>query len=68
MKELLDFFKEFDLHTLISVALVVWYFTKGIKKEVQEIHKDLRIMNSRVSRLEGTVYGTHLYDSLKKDT
>jgi hypothetical protein len=65
MDQILAFLKEFNFQTILSLAIIVWYFTNDIKKElkasIDNLDKDVREMNTRVSRLEGTVYGKDLY-------
>ena len=56
-ESIINFFKEFNLQTILSMAAIVWYFTKDIKASIDNLDRDVRAMNTRVSRLEGTVYG-----------
>lgn len=51
----LNFLKEFNIQTILSLALVTWYFTRDIKASIDNLDRDIREMNTRVSRLEGTV-------------
>lgn len=53
--------------TIIGIFAVVWYCTHDIKREVKSTHDDLRIMNTRIGRLEGTVYGREVYNKIDKD-
>lgn len=68
MDKLLDFLREIDAHTIIAMAIIMWYFTKDIKKELGEridrLDHDVRKMNTRIGRLEGTVYGKDLYTKI----
>lgn len=61
MQELIAFFKEFNVQTILSLGVIMWYFTRDIKLEIRSIHKDLKGMDIRLSRIEGTVYGKDLY-------
>ena len=61
MKELIDLLKDFNVQQLIVMVIVMWYFTRDIKTEIRAIHKDLKGMDIRLSRIEGTVYGKDLY-------
>ena len=61
MSELLEFLKQFNIQTLIGMAAICWYFTRDLKSSIDKLDDDVRKMNSRVSRLEGTVYGKDLY-------
>lgn len=68
MSDILDFLKGFNFQTILSLGIIVWYFSKDLKKElghqIEKLDMDIREMNVRVSRLEGTVYGKDVY---KKD-
>lgn len=70
MKELLEFIKTFDIHTLVGTGLLIWYFTKDIKKELSDkidlVDRDLKKMNTRIGRMEGTVYGKDLYTKVEE--
>ena len=35
MTEIFDFLKTFDLHTIIAMGLMIWYFTRDIKNELK---------------------------------
>jgi len=62
MDELLNFLKEFNIQTIISMGIIVWYFTRDVKSQISLLDKDLQAMNTRISRVECTVYGKDLYD------
>lgn len=57
----LEFLSGFNLQTIIAMIVIVWYFSKDIKLSIDNLDKDVREMNTRVSRIEGTVYGKDLY-------
>ncbi len=65
MHELLEFFREFNIQTILSMMLIVWYFTSDLKKsletKIDNLDKDMRQMNTRLSRIEGVVYGKDVY-------
>ena len=65
MEELLNFIKEFNIQTLISIIIVIWYFTRDIKASIDNVDRDLKAMNTRISRLEGTAYGKDIYNKLE---
>ena len=67
MDQLLEFLKEFNLQTIISMALIVWYFSRDIKTSIDHVDSDLKAMNTRISRLEGTVYGKDIYNKIDKE-
>lgn len=63
MEQLIEFLQGFNIQNILCFVAVIWYFTKDLKAELQSIHHDLNIMNTRISRLEGTVYGKEIYDT-----
>ena len=71
MDSLINFLKEFNIQTILSMALIVWYFTRDIKNslegKIDKLDHDIRDMNTRISRLEGTVYGKKIYVSLDNE-
>lgn len=62
MDTIINFLKEFNIQTIISLSLIMWYFTRDIKNSIDNLDRDIRDMNTRVSRLEGTVYGKDMYN------
>ena len=73
MQDLMIFFKEFNIQNILSMAIIMWYFTRDIKSQIQELdadlkimNRDIHIMNTRVSRMEGTVYGKDMYNQIKE--
>ena len=61
MDQLLDFLKEFNLQTILSMGAIMWYFTRDLKQSIDSLHKDMKEMNTRISRVEGSVYGKDIY-------
>ncbi len=65
MEELLQFLREFNIQTILSMLFIVWYFTSDLKKSVEakidNLDREIHQMNTRVGRLEGTVYGKDIY-------
>ena len=59
--QILNFLNGFNFQTIVSMGVIVWYFSRDIKTSIDNLDKDLQKMNTRVSRLEGTVYGIDLY-------
>lgn len=64
MDTILNFLKEFNLQTILSLFAIVWYFTRDIKLSIDNLDRDVREMNTRVGRLEGTIYGKDIYKTL----
>ncbi len=65
MNDVIEFLKTFDFKTVVSLGAIMWYFTRDIKVSIDRLDEDLRKMNSRLSRLEGTVYGKDVYNYVK---
>jgi hypothetical protein len=65
MDQVLDFLKAFNIQTIVSLFAIVWYFSRDIKSSIEKVDSDLKMMNTRISRLEGTVYGTKMYEPLE---
>jgi len=61
MDQIYSFLKEFNLQNILSLSLIVWYFTRDLKVSIDTLDKDVRAMNTRIGRLEGTVYGKDVY-------
>ena len=59
-----EFLNGFNIQMIISMTIILWYFTKEIKTSIQNLDKDIQAMNSRVSRLEGTLYGREVYKNI----
>ena len=73
MQDLMIFFKEFNIQNILSMAIIMWYFTRDINSQIHELdddlkimNRDIHIMNTRVSRMEGTVYGKDMYNQIKE--
>lgn len=73
MELILQFFKDFSLQNIISMAVIMWYFTRDIKKDMHKLasamehmNKEFHRMNTRVSRIEGNVYGKDIYEKVKE--
>ncbi len=49
MKDMVDFIKSFDLHTIIVVAIAFWWLNGNIAKLDDKIND----MDRRLSRIEG---------------
>lgn len=41
MDQLIEFAKGFNIQTIISIALISWYFTSGMKNEMKSIEAKL---------------------------
>lgn len=68
VEKILNFASQFNVQTLVGMWVIVWYFTRDLKNSINALDKDLREMNSRTSRLEGTVYGHKVYYHIKNKT
>ena len=56
MKDLLDFLREYDIKMVISMIVIMWYFTRDLKMSIERLDIDVRKMSTRISRIEGTLY------------
>ena len=69
MEQVFSFLREFNIQTILSLTLIVWYFTSDLKKslesKIDNLDKDVRYMNTRMGRLEGTVYGKDVYKHIE---
>lgn len=66
MDKVIEFLHGFNFQTILSLFVIVWYFSRDIKSSIDSLDKDIREMNTRVGRIEGTVYGTNLYKENEK--
>ena len=66
MSEILEFLKGFNIQNILSLFLIIWYFSRDIKASIEKLDHDLIKMNTRVSRLEGTVFGKGVYNSVEE--
>ncbi len=64
MTEMLEFLRGFNIQNIMSMGLLIWYFTRDIKASIDKLDADINKMNTRVSRIEGTVYGKDIYDKI----
>lgn len=60
MESFLEYLKDFDVKTVITIIGAVWFFnrktlkeTKEIKEEVKNVQVKLNVLESRFIRLEG---------------
>ena len=67
MEHVLAFLREFNFQNILSMAVIMWYFTRDLKASIEQVDHDLMNMNTRISRLEGTVYGSDIYNKIKGD-
>jgi hypothetical protein len=82
VEHLIDTVSALNWQAVVGIFVVVWFFTRDLRKsidglkegqnillaEVKSIHSDLKVMNTRISRIEGTVYGEKLYKTLGEET
>ncbi len=55
MKDVVDFFKEFDLHTIIIVGVVGWMLYGVMSRNFDKIEKRFDKIDSRFEKLEDKV-------------
>ncbi len=61
MDQILTFLSGFNIQNILSLGLIVWYFNRDLKSAIENLDKDVREMNTRISRIEGTIYGKDIY-------
>lgn len=67
MDTFIEVVKYLNLPAVFIVLVGLWFFLRDFKKEIRndinEIHKEFKFINIRLSRVEGTVYGKDIYKS-----
>jgi hypothetical protein len=53
MKDLYDFIKGFDLHTIIVVGIAFWWLNGNIKELDSRLSEKINNLSERVARIEG---------------
>jgi hypothetical protein len=60
-----------DWPAVVAMVALTWYFTYDLRKsneeilrEIKSMHEDMKVMNTRISRVEGTVYGAQIYKNI----
>lgn len=61
-EEIISLINNFSIPNILSMVAIMWYFTRDIKQSIDNLDKDVREMNTRISRIEGTVYGKDVYE------
>lgn len=51
MDRILDFLKEFNVQTILSLALIVWYFSSSLKSEMKLLEAKIDRQSERSDRL-----------------
>lgn len=67
MDQIINFLSGFNLQNILSMALIMWYFTRDVKSSIDTLDKDVRVMNTRISRIEGSLYGKDVYTHVNKE-
>jgi hypothetical protein len=52
---ILELIMGFDLHTIISVGILFWIMTKGIRNDIKSIKSDVQDLDRRLCRIEGAI-------------
>ena len=55
-----------NIQNLVFFLIAMWWFTRNLHKELHAVVQELRSVNLRVARLEGTVYGISAYKKEEK--
>ena len=56
MKDIVDFVKSFDLHTIIIVGIAFWWLNGNINTKITRLEDKINDMDRRLSRIEGAIY------------
>lgn len=62
MTELLEIIKNYDIHTILSMAAIFWFMSRGIRSDIKDIKfdlarikEDIRDLDRRLCRIEGAL-------------
>lgn len=77
MDKFLELLSTFDLKTVIVLGIFIWILIKNLRSDMSEdfkkvhehienIRVDMNKMSTRISRIEGTVYGKEIYEKVKE--
>jgi len=47
-EQILDFLKEFNLHTIITCIIIAWYFVRDIKSSMKELKTEMKAIEGRL--------------------
>ena len=42
MDQIIDFLKQFNIQTILSMAVIIWYFSRDIKSDINDLRAELR--------------------------
>ena len=52
MKEIIDFLRDFNAQTILSMIAILWYFTRGIKNdissEIKVIREEIKVIREEI--------------------
>lgn len=51
MEKVLEFFKEFNIQTILALFFIVWYYTRDIKSEMKILEAKIDKQSYRSDRL-----------------
>lgn len=66
-EEIVKLIQLFEIPQLVGCGVIIWFFTRDLRINLQKLTDDFHKMNTRVARLEGTVFGAKIYDSVDED-
>lgn len=53
MKDVVDFIKGFDLHTIIIVGIAFWLLNGSLGSRIDKLEERVTSIDARLSRIEG---------------
>lgn len=53
MKEVYDFIKGFDIHTIIIIGIAFWYLNSNMNGQLSALQNQVNDIDKRLSRIEG---------------
>lgn len=65
-QELVELVTGLNIQSLAFFLFAMWWFTRNLHKELHDVVQEVRSVNLRVARLEGTVYGKDFLNQEKQ--
>lgn len=53
MKEVYEFIKGFDIHTIIIIGIAFWYLNSNMNGQLSTLQNQVNDVDKRLSRIEG---------------
>lgn len=72
-QELVELVTGLNIQSVVFFLIAMWWFTRNLHKELRDVrlelhdtNQEIRSVNLRVARMEGTVYGKDFFNPEKK--